>query len=40
MPATLTIHEETTSDEKTSSFTLDCLTTEVSFVKLVRLAGG
>lgn len=36
MPATLTIHDETTSGQKTNTFTLDCLTERMSVRELIR----
>ena len=36
MPATLTIHDETMSGQKTNSFTLDCLTERMTVRELVR----
>jgi hypothetical protein len=36
MPATLTIHDETTSGQKTNSFTLDCLTERMTVRELIR----
>src|SRR6185436_12256583 len=36
MPATLTIHDETTSGQKTHSFTLECLTERMSVRELIR----
>ena len=36
MPATLTIHDETSSGEKTHSFTLECLTERMTVRELIR----
>ena len=36
MPATLTIHDETTSGQKTNSFTLECLTERMTVRDLIR----
>jgi hypothetical protein len=36
MPATLTIHDETSSGQKTHTFTLDCLTERMSVRELIR----
>ena len=36
MPATLTIHDETASGQKTNTFTLDCLTDRMSVRELIR----
>jgi hypothetical protein len=36
MPAALTIHDETTSGEKTNTFTLDCLTERMTVRELLR----
>ena len=36
MPATLTIHDETTSGQKTNSFTLECLTERMTVRELIR----
>ena len=36
MPATLTIHDETTSGTKTNTFTLDCLTERLTVRELIR----
>src|SRR6266403_2531342 len=36
MPATLTIHDETASGQKTHSFTLDCLTERMTVRELIR----
>jgi len=36
MPATLTIHDETTSGQKTNTFTLDCLTERMTVRELIR----
>jgi hypothetical protein len=36
MPATLTVHDETTSGEKTHTFTLDCLTERMTVRELIR----
>src|SRR3954468_20233922 len=36
MPATLTIHDETTSGQKTNTFTLDCLTEHMTVRELIR----
>jgi len=36
MPATLTIHDETTSGQKTNTFTLDCLTERLTVRELIR----
>lgn len=36
MPATLTIHDETTSGARTNSFTLDCLTERMTVRELLR----
>src|SRR3989440_4209153 len=36
MPATLTIHDETTSGQKTNAFTLDCLTERMTVRELIR----
>lgn len=36
MGATLTIHDETTSGQRTNSFTLDCLTEKLTVRKLIR----
>jgi hypothetical protein len=36
MPASLTIHDETTSGQKTNTFTLDCLTERISVRELIR----
>src|SRR5580765_2120365 len=36
MPATLTIHDETTSGQKTNTFTLDCLTERMTVRELLR----
>lgn len=36
MPATLTIHDETTSGQKTNTFTLDCLTEHLTVRDLIR----
>jgi hypothetical protein len=36
MPATLTIHDETTSGKKTNTFTLDCLTEKLTVRELIR----
>src|SRR5215831_8357392 len=36
MPATLTVHDETTSGQKTNTFTLDCLTERMTVKELIR----
>jgi hypothetical protein len=36
MPATLTIHDETSSGQKTNTFTLDCLTEKMTVRELIR----
>src|ERR1051325_2317179 len=36
MPSTLTIHDETTSGQKTNTFTLDCLTERMTVRELIR----
>ena len=36
MPATLTVHDETTSGQKTNTFTLDCLTERMTVRELIR----
>jgi hypothetical protein len=36
MPATLTIHDETTSGQRTNSFTLDCLTEKLTVREVIR----
>jgi hypothetical protein len=36
MPATLTIHDETASGQKTHTFTLDCLTERMTVRELIR----
>ena len=36
MPATLTIHDETTSGARTNTFTLDCLTERMTVRELLR----
>jgi hypothetical protein len=36
MPVTLTIHDETTSGQKTNTFTLDCLTEKLTVRELIR----
>lgn len=36
MPATLTIHDESTSGQKTNTFTLDCLTERMTVRELIR----
>jgi hypothetical protein len=36
MPATLTIHDETTSGQKTHSLSLDCLTERMTVRELIR----
>jgi hypothetical protein len=36
MPGTLTIHDETTSGQKTNTFTLDCLTERMTVRELIR----
>ncbi len=36
MPATLTVHDETTSGQKTNTFTLECLTERVTVRELIR----
>ena len=36
MPATLTIHDETTSGQRTNTFTLDCLTERLTVRELIR----
>ena len=36
MPGTLTIHDETTSGEKTNTFTLDCLTEIMTVREVIR----
>src|SRR6185436_13235932 len=36
MPATLTIHDESTSGHKTNTFTLDCLTERMTVRELIR----
>lgn len=36
MPATLTIHDETSSGHKTHSFTLECLTERMTVRELIR----
>jgi len=36
MPATLTIHDETASGQKTNTFTLDCLTERMTVRELIR----
>ena len=36
MPATLTIHDETSSGQKTHSFTLECLTERMTVRELLR----
>ena len=36
MPATITIHDETSSGEKTHSFTLECLTERMTVRELLR----
>ena len=36
MPATLTIHDETTSGQKTNTFTLACLTERMTVRELIR----
>jgi hypothetical protein len=36
MPACLTIHDETTSGQKTNTFTLNCLTEQMTVRELIR----
>ncbi len=36
MPATLTIHDETATGQKTNTFTLDCLTERMTVRELIR----
>ncbi len=36
MPATLTTHAETTSGQKTNTFTLECLTERMTVRELIR----
>lgn len=36
MPTTLTIHDETTSGQKTNTFTLDCLTEHLTVRDLIK----
>ncbi len=36
MPATLTIHDETASGQKTNTFTLNCLTERITVRELIR----
>lgn len=36
MPATLTIHDETTSGQRTNTFTLDCLTERMTVREVIR----
>ena len=36
MPATLTIHDETASGQKTHTFTIDCLTERMTVRELIR----
>src|SRR4029078_12591045 len=36
MPGTLTIHDETTSGQKTNTFTLECLTERMTVRELIR----
>jgi hypothetical protein len=36
MPATLTIHDETTSGQRTNTLTLDCLTERMTVRELIR----
>jgi|ERR1051325_3563372 hypothetical protein len=36
MPSTLTIHDETSSGQKTNTFTLDCLTERMTVRDLIR----
>src|SRR5258705_9351169 len=36
MPATLTVHDETASGQKTNTFTLDCLTERLTVRELIR----
>jgi hypothetical protein len=36
MPSTLTIHDATTSGQKTNTFTLDCLTEKITVRELIR----
>jgi len=36
MAATLTVHDETTSGQKTNTFTLDCLTESLTVRELIR----
>jgi len=36
MPTTLTIHDETTSGQKTNTFTLDCLTEKMTVREVIR----
>jgi hypothetical protein len=36
MPATLTIHDETSSGQKTHSFTLECLTERMTVREMIR----
>jgi hypothetical protein len=36
MPATLTIHDETTSGQRMNSFTLDCLTERMTVREVIR----
>ena len=36
MPATLTIHDESASGQKTNTFTLDCLTERLTVRELIR----
>jgi hypothetical protein len=36
MPATLTIHDETASGQKTNTFTIDCLTERMTVRELIR----
>ena len=36
MPAKLTVHDETTSGQKTNTFTLDCLTERMAVRELIR----
>ena len=36
MPATLTIHDENSSGQKTNTFTLDCLTERMTVRELIR----
>jgi len=37
MPATLTIHDETTSGQKTNSFTLECFTERMTVREVIRV---